>query len=672
MCVLARPVTVSVDTKVTLNRFVPSVALGAGIDGHEQGEVAQMLSPLNVRAMRSAGLKPLTYRLRTELDGDAWHWNPEGSWSDPGRREGYWTSSDSPHRPILLSYGYKLPRRGNTVDQGNNDGYSRIDDGSLASYWKSNPYLDRHYTGDPDDLNRQWVVIDLKRKRPCDTLRIHWANPYAVRFTVEYWTGEAAKSLDDVPFGEWKRFPNGHVTNGTGGRGTLHLGSKGQSCRFVRIWLEQSSHTREPSQHVDPRDSMGFAIRELELGETKAGHFVDWVHHEHSNRQTPIYVSSTDPWHRAVDKDLRVEQPGFDWFFRKKLTSGLPVMMAVPVLYDTPENAAAEIRWLWRRHDRVWGIEMGEEPDGQYCSAEHYASLYLQVARLIRKTSASVRLGGPCFQTTVTDVSVWPDRHKSTSWMRRFLDYLRLKGKSRELQFFSFEWYPFDDMREAATAQLERNPALLRRVLERLQHDGLPKKVPWVIGEYGYSAFAGPQEVELPGALLNLDIVGTFLSLGGSRAYLYGYEPNEVITEKGLWGNLMMLEENSDGGSPIRLPTYWAARMMTQSWCQPRPLPHRLVKTWVDGKGLSAYTVVRPDGSLATLVLNKRTAAAGIGLQVDGRNVRGGRRLLYDSSRYRWGPAGSEGEPALTLPPKATQFKGEVTCPPMSITLLLP
>src|SRR5262245_15182371 len=50
----------------SVRRFDPSYAFGAAIDGHEKGEVDQMLSRENVSEMLSAGLKPISYRLRTE------------------------------------------------------------------------------------------------------------------------------------------------------------------------------------------------------------------------------------------------------------------------------------------------------------------------------------------------------------------------------------------------------------------------------------------------------------------------------------------------------------------------------------------------------------------------------------------------------------------------------
>src|SRR5205085_1378928 len=170
-----------------LNKCIPAKSLGAGIDGHERGECARMLSDNNVRAMLSAGLGPLTYRLRTELAGEVWHWNPAGTWTDPARQCGYWISDATSAKPLMVSYGYRLPRRGNTIDQANDDGYSRIMDGDQTSFWKSNPYLDPYFT--KDEAHPQWIVIDLGAERPVNSLSIGWGTPYARQFQVQYWTG---------------------------------------------------------------------------------------------------------------------------------------------------------------------------------------------------------------------------------------------------------------------------------------------------------------------------------------------------------------------------------------------------------------------------------------------------------------------------------------------------
>ena len=62
------------------------------------------------------------------------------------------------------------------------------------------------------------------------------------------------------------------------------------------------------------------------------------------------------------------------------MTRGLPAMIPVALLDDTPENAVAEIADLKNRKYPVSHIEMGEESDGQFFTPEDYGALYVQWA----------------------------------------------------------------------------------------------------------------------------------------------------------------------------------------------------------------------------------------------------------------------------------------------------
>jgi F5/8 type C domain-containing protein len=669
-----------------VNQCVPIQALGAGVDGHEQGECARMFTDNNIAVMRSAGFGPLTYRLRTELAGEVWHWNPRGTWSDPIHHCGYWISDDSLGEPINLSYGYRLPRRGNTIDQANDDGYSRIADGDEESFWKSNPYLDSHFTGEPDDAHPQWVVIDLGATNPINSIRIHWGTPYPQQYRVDYWSGEDPMHLHVNRNDVWRLFANGEVSDGAGGDETVRLCAKPLPVRFVRVVMNRSSQTiAQPSNDI--RDRLGFAIREIELGSIDSHNRLhDCIRHAPDRyRQTVMYVSSNDPWHRAEDIDYKIEQPGLDFILRRELTNHLPVLVPVGVLYDTPENATAEINYLLRRNYDLEGIELGEEPDGQWASPEDYAALYSQVARELGALNPSVKLGGPSLQNFEDQLLTWPDASGNRSWMNRFLNYIHAAGCP--FDFFSFEFYPFDNVCADAAPQLVQIPKRLGEMMTSLRADGVPTAIPWLMTEYGYSVFAGRQEVDIEGALFNADTVGTFLTLGGSRPYLYGYEPNYLQDElKCSWGNLMMLQLNPNSDQPNQLSAYHGAQLVNKEWMQPTDETHNIFRVTMKQKkpttssAVSVYAVHRPDEQWALLAINKdpkRTAR--LTVQFDFSN---GQRevsfagdidvIQFSRDQYQWRDDGPNGHPIRSLPPahsaqKASSF---YDLPPYSLTVL--
>jgi hypothetical protein len=669
-----------------VNRCVPTQALGAGIDGHEKGECARMFTDKNIAEMLSAGLGPLTYRLRTELAGDVWHWNPRGTWSDPQHQRGYWTSDDSLGEPINISYGYRLPRRGNTIDQANDDGYSRITDGDHDSFWKSNPYLDSHFTGEPEDAHPQWAVIDLGSRKPVNAIRIRWGAPYAQQFEVDYWPGDDPMHLQPDDDDDWQPFTHGNVNDSRGGDELTQLSARPRSVRFVRILMTRSSRTSIEASN-DIRARLGFAIREIELGNMdKHGRFHDYVRHARDrHRQTIIYVSSTDPWHRSEDIDFSIEQPGLDFILQSKLANGLPVLVPVGVLYDTPENAAAEINYLLRRNYSLDGIELGEEPDGQWAAPEDYAALYTGVARRLTALNSQVKLGGPSLQNFEDQLVTWADSSGNRSWMNRFLRCIRNVGA--RFDFFSFEFYPFDNICADAAPQLRETPKRLSAMLASLRADGVPTKIPWLMSEYGYSVFSGRDEVDIEGALFNADTVGTFLNLGGTKAYLYGYEPNYLQDElKCSWGNLMMLQLNPRNDQLNRLSAYYAAQLITKEWMQPTNETHEIFRVTTKQKNSASspvatmYAIRRPDKQWALLAINKHpNRAAQLNVQFDIPGVQqpvsfvGQVEVIqFSRQQYAWHDDGPNGHPIRSLPP--ARFTREASSfyelPPYSLTIL--
>jgi F5/8 type C domain-containing protein len=662
------------------NKLRPKEALGAGIDGHEQGECARMLSPKNIDEMLSAGLGPLTYRLRTELAGEVWHWNPRGSWSDAQNACGYWTSDDVSDSAINVSYGYRLPRRGNTIDQANDDGYSRIADGDAASFWKSNPYLDSSFTGNAGDAHPQWVVIDLGAIKPINSMRIQWGAPYALQFRVEYWSGNDPMHLHSGRSDNWRAFPHGMVDRSTGGDEMVRLNEQPIPAQFVRLVMNRSSRTAMAASS-DVRDRLGFAIREIALGTTdRNGRLHDAMHHAPDrHKQSVVYVSSTDPWHRATDRDSGIEQPGLDFVLQSNLTNHRPVLVPVGILYDTPENAVAEIKFLLRRGYSLEGIELGEEPDGQWVSPEDYAALYVGLARRLRDLNSGLKLGGPSLQSFESQLLTWPDASGNKSWMNRFLHYLR--AHEAAFDFFSFEFYPFDEICDNPAPLLLEIPNRLAEMFSSLRNDGVPTEIPWFLTEYGYSVFAGRPEVDIEGALFHADTVGSFLTRGGAKTYFYGYEPNYLDDElKCSWGNLMMLQ--LDGNKLNRLSTYYSALLLTQEWMQPGAGLHMIAPVVLAEKKsiVTAYAVHRPDNQWAILAINKdpqRSAALTTNFKLSATHPPVGFSgqidvIQFSRREYVWEENGAHGHPLRSLPPAHFRRNAVLPCtlPPYSITIL--
>ncbi|MDQ6781214.1 MAG: discoidin domain-containing protein [Candidatus Eremiobacteraeota bacterium] len=687
-----------------LNTIRPLQAIGVGIDSDPRGKIPTLYSPARTREMLSAGLGVVSYRLYTELSIQDWHWNDAGSFSDERGKQGYWTSSERPAaQPIVDSYAYVLPHRGSTRDQGDDDDYSRIDDGDPATYWKSDPYLAPAFTHEPESAHPQWAVIDLNFPQAVDGMRIHWVHPYAVRYRVEYWTGGDA--ITAQASGTWHRFPNADqrmqpadLAPSLASSPLIRLAPTAVKTRFVRIWMTQSSHTCDTHGALDNRNCVGYAMEDLALGGIDGqGALHDIVRHNRcggnplrtrgcSHHQTAIFVSSIDPWHRATDRAAGdQDQPGLDFVSRNPITRGVAMMYAVPLFYSTPANARAEIRYLKARGYPMRNVELGEEVDGQYALPEDYAALYLQFARSIHKESPALQLGGPIFQGVNNDIKVWPDASGDDSWLHRFLKYLRAHDALRELNFMSFEHYPFKgcDQGEVLRMDLLREPSLVRQVIAAWRADGLPKSIPMYITESNFANDGGPVPKQLEGALWMADWIGTSLSEGvaGLNYYQYEAEPLGHKRECDKYGNYGMFITDQNFNILARAGQYYGAQMLTKYWLLPGDREHGIfpVRT-TDTRahpGVSAYAARRPDGMWSVMLVNKDREAHAVTIDFatpDGtRRFKGGvRRTSFGSEQFHW-----NGNAAMEIPnpdhgPVSTDVADArvITLPPLSLTVV--
>ncbi|HEX3741266.1 MAG TPA: discoidin domain-containing protein [Terriglobales bacterium] len=694
-CVSAsQTVQVDITPSHLVNTFRPLDALGSTVDRIPSNATDVFFRPDQIAQIQKAGWGVISYRQNTDLFVQAWHWNPKGKWSDPAGK-GYFVGNATPTREMIRhSYGYSLPHRGFTRNGGTEfDGFSRLDDGNVNTYWKSNPYLTSKFTGEDDSVHPQWVVINLEQSELVNAIRITWAEPYARVYQVQYWVGDG-DAMDEEDKGAWKTFESGEKSDGKGGTETLHLDPAGVTTKFVRVLMTQSSNTCDTHGSSDPRNCVGYAIRELYLGTlSDDGHFSDLLHHSPDQKQTLTFCSSVDPWHApsdlyvAPDRMESGDQPGFDLFFRSGITRGLPAIIPIAMLYSTPEDGAAQMSYIKKRGYLVSKIEMGEEPDGQYMLPEDYAALYLQFATALHRVDPSFKLGGPVFEGVTEDIKVWPDSQGRTSWLGRFLDYLKGHNRIQDLAFMSFEHYPYDGC-ETPWKDLYQEPELITHIMKVWRADGLPAGIPLLDTET--NDHGGEAAVDIFGALWLADSFGGFLSAGGESTHYYHdlpYSPPHPACANS-WGTYHMFMVDDHYQIKQRTSQFFAAQMLTQEWVQPGGAEHRQflassnIKDSAGNVLVTAYALRRPDGQWSLMLINKDHDNAHL-VSISFRDAESKPRsfagavsvITFGKAQYQWHPDRKRGHADPDNPPARSTIsadqKTQFNLPAASLTVLL-
>jgi hypothetical protein len=670
------------------NTIRPTEALGAGIDRLGYGTADKLYVPDTIEKVLSAGWQTITYRQNTELHMEAWHWNPNGTWSDPAGK-GYFVGSATPGPdPIRHSYGYPLPHRGVTRDDGTDTvGYSRLTDGDPATYWKSNPYLAEPFTHESDSLHPQWVILDLAKPRQVNAIRIDWAEPYATNFVVQYFTGE--DGIRKPTSGVWQAFPGGAMINGKGGNAILQLATIPVTAQFVRLLMTASSITCDTHAAADKRNCLGYAIQEIYLGTTSAdGKFHDLIRHTPDQDQTMTYCSSVDPWHEPSNLDEHAgEQVGFDLFFMPNgYTRGLPTMIPIALIYSTPEDAVNELTYLKTRGYPISHVEMGEEPDGHFMNPEDYAALYVQFAAALHRLDPKLKLGGPVFTGVNKDIETWPDSAGQTSWTGRFINYLKSHNAINELAFFSFEHYPYEPGK-IQWSNLYDEPKLVTGIMKIWREDGVPENVPLLITECNLSWVDSEAFPDIFGGLWLADYIGAFLNGGGAAVYTFHYMPAPIgHGVNGSRGTFAMFSSDQNLKILQPLSQYFASQLITLEWVQPGSGEHKIFNAAsdiTDGAAntlVSAYAVHRPDADWSLMIVNKDqenghsvkiyfddSAQSAPGSFADSVTAK-----IFGKAQYQWHPATLSADPDGPIAVAAIPASPETLfdLPPASITVL--
>lgn len=604
----AQTVRVDVDSARAIP-FDPDKALGTSVDILSSKQIDTVYSAPVLKESLSAGWGPITYRQNTELTIAAWHWNPNGTWSDTAHQSGYFTGSAEPKDFLRHSYGYSLPHRGSTQSDASQGKFSRLTDGDTATYWKSNPYLTKKFTGEDDALHPQWVLLDFGAPQPIDAIRIAWANPYAAKYVVQYWIGEHA--LEKPTAGIWTAFPKGEVLDGKGGTVTLRLADAPVFARFLRIWMTQSLNTCDTHGSDDPRNCVGYAINEIYAGNYGTdGSFIDLVTHAPGQHQTQTLVSSTDSWHTTADIEPSRDQTGFDLFYTSGITNNLPAMIPVAMIYATPEDAAAELAYVEKRGYPISYVELGEEPDGKNTSPEDDAALFIQWAAAIHHVDPKLKLGGPVFEGVNEDIRYWPDAQGRTSWLGRFIDYLKAHGRLSDLAFVSFEHYPFPPC-SINWSDLYREPLLVKHILDVWREDGVPADVPLMITESNLSWALTEPMADLFGALWLADNAGSFLANGGAAFYHSPIQPEPLRSGCRGYSTFGNFIANDKLEISHHASQYFASQMINLEWVKHGAGAHQLYPAESDVRDdaantlVTAYAAKRPDGIWSLMLINK-------------------------------------------------------------------
>ncbi len=205
---------------------------------------------------------------------------------------------------------------------------------------------------------------------------------------------------------------------------------------------------------------------------------------------------------------------------------------------------------------------------------------------------------------------MWPDANGKTSWLGRFLDYLRQHGRMNDLAFFSFEHYPYDGCK-TPWGTLYDEPELVSHIMQIWREDGVPADLPMFITESNLSSAASETYMDMFAGVWLADYIGSFLTAGGKGVYYFHYLPLQMEhgcnDSPGTFG-MFTVDINYQVQQP--LSQFFVSQQINLEWVQPGVGQHIVFPAKGDiddGAGhalVTAYALKRPDGEWSVMAVN--------------------------------------------------------------------
>jgi hypothetical protein len=589
------------------------------------------------------------------------HWNGEGTFN----ANGYWTPDDTKYKPGFND-GVKF--LGTSTSYGL---ASHLSDGNDATTWMSNV--------DTDFPQAQWAYLDLGTARPVDAVTIHWGNPYATRFTLQYW--DPAASNQWAPYSDFSsHWLNTSAVSVTGPGGAQGVAFTPVNTRFIRVLMTGASGS--VTAHLGSVTLIGpaYAIAEIYAcqGSTQLS-----VNTPGSSKQTQAVVSSTDPactrsWSPDMDFESFME-------LARSFSPRVPPLISVNMGTGTPQEAAAWVHYA--NIVKGYGIkywQIGNEMEGSWewggpLNTRDYVRRYVRFYEAMKAVDPSIVITGPVSGNPYSASVLYDGK----GVVEDFIYLLDEQGKAAYVDALDFHWFPtWQPMPEGSVLS---SPSQIQGIASSLSKwisgTKVNPDVPVFMSEYNLGASGNlPMLNQWVNGLWLADTLGQFIRSFGSRGFtnFFAIIAGGSDTTDKTQGDLGYLQAESGPYQYQERATYWAYRMVAAEWAIAGDSgAHQLVAADSSNPLLTAYADARPDHVLSLLVINKDPANAfETTLSFQGFSPRpSATGLTFDPSHYAWDTSTTPYHANPDTPPGPVSLTGvsrsfPVTFKPYSLTVL--